>query len=122
MFTIFISTLVFFILIVTPQWKKTVFLEITGFILLSTSFLDLTHSFFYPGFTGISNVQYSVMYWMLARGLQSFGLLYASFRKEAYLKKGILKNLVIIIPSVTLLLTFSPKFLPANLFYNPSSV
>ena len=88
MFTIFISTLVFFILIVTPQWKKTVFLEITGFILLSTSFLDFTHSFFYPGFTGISNVQYSVMYWMLARGLQSFGLLYASFRKEAYLKKA----------------------------------
>lgn len=117
--SVFMSFIIFIVLISIPYTERSPFLQILGITFLSMGILDIPHMFYYPGLEGISNISYSISYWILARGIQALGLIIATYHKSYLKLDKKYERLSFLLPLFALLLAFIPKYLPYYLFYHP---
>lgn len=117
--SVFMSFIIFTVLIAIPYIERSPFLQILGITFLSMGILDIPHMFYYPGLKEISNTSYSISYWMLARGIQAIGLIIATYHKNFLKIDKKYEKLSFLLPLLALLLAFTPKYLPYYLFYHP---
>ncbi|BAL81679.1 ATP-binding protein [Caldisericum exile] len=115
--SIFINASIFLIFVLTPTFKKTLFLLIIGVSSLVVAVLDFFHAVYFPG-GGIRNdIILSLNYWMLARAVQSFGYLIATMQKEVQVNKKMYLNTIIIFLIAIPVLIFAGRFIPQGVFY-----
>jgi len=115
--SIFISFIIFIVLIALPSAERTPFFQVIGTIFLSSGILDIPHAIFYPGFPGVSNPSLSVTYWMFARFIQSLGMFLAIFHLKYKNMDKKFELLTFLFPLFSIFIIFIIKYFPKDVFY-----
>ena len=116
--SILFSMMLFVLYVISPRWKQSEGLIISGIVFLFVSLLDIFHAVRFSGFPGTSDLQLSINFWMLARGLQAFGLTVAATRKDILAGKKTSTILSFLLPiAAGIGLLFLSHGLPSHLFY-----
>ncbi|WP_278007875.1 MASE3 domain-containing protein [Dictyoglomus sp.] len=115
--SIFMSFIIFIVLISLPMPERTPFLQVIGTVFLSSAILDIPHTIYYAGFTGISNTGLSVIFWMFARFIQSCGLILAILHLKYKNLNTRFTSFTFLFPLLSILLIFLIKLLPTNIFH-----
>lgn len=112
--SIFFAMTLFVLYVIAPRWKQSEGLIIFGIVLLFVSLLDVVHAVRFSGFPGTSDMPSSVTFWVLARGLQAFGLIAAATRKDILAGKKTSTTLSILLPITAGIGLFILSYVPPS--------